>query len=619
MPVKTHFAFAAFLCMFGATDRTQAADTALSSEVRLGACTAKDVRKLFWGPSDRRQIRVLVTRFAGTDDVSTQFGVQVGTSLRDALTPYAREALDLQNSGLLSKNLQVRYIGCVVGDHDRARLLGRAASADVVLWGQTYCNRRHPTSCQQVDLHLEGANSNNRIENSPGATMINQITVKNPSLPEAEDAFKTSLTVVRWLGLDADADNPVRVHSRVELAGANLPRLASRRLKVLLDFVLGLYALHAGRHGLAVKFFDSIEKVTAGVEGAHNLHRMAGMSFVIAGQTDRGLAALQKAHELCQPNDATCRYRTLYRLGWAKARTGHLAEALQHYQDVLVLVQNRNRWFEGSALNRMGHVYAAIGNQKKGQELCEQGRQICRNSGARSCEAEALKNLGDAAADLGSLPDSMELYNQALQIFRKVGDLGGQAATLGSLGRDYLVLGNTDRAQELHEQALSLYQKVGDQQGIAATLCGMGHVAEGQGEYQKAKTLYEQALPITTLAKDRQGEAAILSSMGHAEETLDQQRAKKLYEQAGLLYKQVGDSQGEAAALDSLGKLQADFGQATESITDYERAATLFLVRNPPDQTRAMASLQRGLLLAEQHGLISQAAALQTKISRLIP
>lgn len=611
-------AFSALLVICGWLDSAQAVSVAFSPEEQLGPCMPQEVHTAFSGATGRHQIRVLVTRFAGSTEIEKQFGMQVGNTLRSALASYARDGLDLQNSGLSATGLHVRFIPCVIGDHDHARQIGRAANAEVVLWGQTYCDRHNAMACQHVDLHLGGVNSNS-IENSPGAKIVNRFTIKTPSSLEPEDAFKTSLTVVRWAGLDGDSENPIRIRSRVELAGAHLPQLASRRVRLLLNFVLGLYALRAGRHGLAVQFFDSVEKVSAGVEGAYDLHRIVGTSFVIAGQPERGLLALQKAHDLCESDDNACLHRTSYRLGWAEERMGHSSAALKHYQAALELAQEKNRWIEGSTLGHMGRIYVAIGDNKRGQKLCEQAQEICIESRARSCAAEAIRTQGDVASNLGLTSKAAELYEQALRTFRQAGDLGGEAATLNSQGRNYLTLGDKRLAQECHEQALARYRKVGDQKGIADTLDGLGHVAECQGDTQTAKTLYDQALAIATLAKDPRGEATILSSQGRIIEGLDRPKARELYEKALSLYKQAEDSQGAAAMLDSLGKVLADLGQFAESIADAQKSATLFMQRNPPDLTRAMASLQRGFRLADQNGLVTEAAALKVQMSHLVP
>ena len=136
----------------------------------------------------------------------------------------------------------------------------------------------------------------------------------------------------------------------------------------------------------------------------------------------------------------------LYRLAWVEDRLGQRAAAIKHYSEALNLAQQRNVWFEGAILNRLGRIHAEMGNLQEGQALCERGWNRCKAANADECEAEARINLGSIARDLGRLSDARSQFEQALQIFRSKHNLSGQAAALDALGQAQLILGDKEEA-----------------------------------------------------------------------------------------------------------------------------------------------------------------------------
>lgn len=628
---------------------------ASSIEDPLGDCTEEMVRGLFQGPPERTQIRAFIARLNGNDDASRRFGMKVGNSLRDALDFYAREALVLEKDGLSPRNVLVKFKGCAIADHDHARLIGQAAGADVVLWGKTYCDWRKPKQCLNVDLRGAIIGSYNVQKNSPQAQMNSRVTIQLPNAEEPEQSFKTSLTVVNWVGLDADPDPRVAfsVQRTSELARADLPKLASKRPLMMLDFVLGLYAFRAQRHGLAVKFFQrSQNSVSAGIEGVQDLYGMMGTSYMIAGEPELGLQALKRAIEVCQPGDDKCRDVGLNNLGIAEEHLGRKAEALGHYLESLELSRKQGRhegeastlsnigrlYFyrgdrkkalemydkalslckqvryrdgEATVLNNIGRLYLESGDTKKALEFYELALPILHEVGNQRGEATTLNNMGQAYSRLSDAENAMKLYRQARPIFHHIGDLGGEALILNNIGTLHSSMFETQEALDMHSEALSLFVKIGDIRGEAATFTNIGAAYLNQEKPQKALEKLNQALKLFQQIKDPQGEASALVLISRVYSKLgEKKRALETSEQAVVLFNQIGDIYGTGIALEDLATALAALNRSLEAIVRYQEAATMYRKRKPPALDGARGSLRLAFYLALRHHMGLQAGEL---------
>lgn len=512
------------LCVFA---REQLASAEALTREALGPCRKEDARGAFSnaGPN-HGQFRILVTRFAGTNNHEEEFGIRVGKAIETQLRPYLQKTLKLRQNQLSLADLHIDYIRCALSNHEQARHMGRLAHADLVFWGQTYCGNCSEQRDREVNLNLSFDGISNSIQGSPNAKIETHINVPPP--PKLIDAFKTSLTVVRWEGCGEDGARAVQVDGPIDLANTRLPRLASRRVRLLLDTVLGLYAISKGRHGLAVHLIDETRSDSLSIEGVQDLYRLLGKSLVIAGEPDRGLAVLKESHRLCRADDLSCQAETNYRLGWIYERQNQEYDAIAHYKAGLKFAQQKGRrWIEGAALNGLGRVLAAQGQFKQGQEQCEKGRQVCATSGARICQASSFGCLGKISEARGALAESEGHHQRALRISEQENDLLGEAGARASLAGIYAKQGDQKRSQESYERALYLSRQAGDRRGTGLALSGLAEIAESQGNRQKAFQLYNEALPELRAAKDSLLEPKIRTNLDRLSRVVGLQPVKK--------------------------------------------------------------------------------------------
>ncbi|MBL9044305.1 MAG: tetratricopeptide repeat protein [Myxococcales bacterium] len=551
-----------------------------ASEQRVLPCQPSQVSDLFPEPTEPRpELRVLITSFYGADEASEAYGHHVGSRMREEVESHARQEIKPEYSGLQYSAIRVKFVPCSVDDHEKARTLGHKAQADVVLWGKAFCSGKNPLACQTVMI-----NSGNTIKDSPGARMKNQSgpVVVQPPDPSTPGRFTTSLTVVRWLGLDANAQSQGQVRRSDQVAALGLPELVSDKPRVLIDVVIGLYAARAERHGLAAELLERAKQdVAAGVDGAAELYRLIGGSYLIAGRKEQGLANLEAALRTCRSVDDRCQSVGLANLGWAVDRLGDKAKALSYYKQALPL------W-----------------------------KQV----GDRLGEARSLNNIGLVYSDLGDKAKALSYYEQALPLQKQVGDRSGEATTLNNIGAVYDDLGDKQKALSYYGQALPLQKQVGDRLGEARSLNNIGLVYSDRGDKQKALSYYKQALPLRKQVGDRSGEATTLHNIGAVYSDLgDKAKALSYYKQALPLQKQVGDRSGEAITRDNIAFVLRDVGQLPAAVASFRAAAACHLRRVPPDIKEAVRSLDLALGLALRARLRTEVLDLARQLDTLDP
>lgn len=512
---------AALVAVIGCPGGQRTARAQSAASTRPVECTPKLVKGLPIGPAPARwQLRVLVARFTSEDESLRAEGADVARRVRLDLDSHIRRSLDLKSSGLLTADLRVHEVPCLITTHDHARRIGRAASAQVIFWGHVYGGAHTKGPTQQIHVSV-GKNSSPVVTNSSRVKIVNKPNI-NVLPPAPADTFQTSMTVVRWQGLYADDERETPVHGKARPLSQGSEEMETRNVKSLFDCVLGVFALRVDRHKLAVEFLDACLHAAAGTPGLPTLYRMAGQSLVIAGQPEKGMEILQEAHRLCQRSGAKCQDETLYRLGWAKEHHNQTSGAHEDYQAALDAARQYKRlWFEGAAQNGIGRLHARQGRLQDAQEWCERGRRTCKKSGAHECVAEALRCLAQISVAQGNLPLGEQQYIQALQLSQREQRINGEARATVGLGQFFAQQGRGKQAQDLYEKALLLFEQAGDEQGLATATDGLVRLAESRGEQQKTMDFFKKALSRAESAKDKRVMATLRTSLQKLSASLD--------------------------------------------------------------------------------------------------
>ena len=223
------------------------------------------------------------------------------------------------------------------------------------------------------------------------------------------------------------------------------------------------------------------------------------------------------------PQNRTAEALQLYREGMQQLNRGQFREALETFEQVLVIVRELgDRSSEGRTLNNIGGVYDNLGEYQQALSYYQQALAIRRELGDRSGEGTTLNNIGGVYNNLGEYQQALSYFQQALVISREVGDRSGEGVTLHNMGAIYENLGEYQQALSYYQQALAISREVGDRSGEGVTLHNMGTVYNNLGEYQQALSYFQQALAIMREVGDRSGEGRALNNIASLLEAQNQ-------------------------------------------------------------------------------------------------
>ncbi|MEH2264639.1 tetratricopeptide repeat protein, partial [Nostoc sp.] len=378
------------------------------------------------------------------------------------------------------------------------------------------------------------------------------------------------------------------------------------------------------------RFREAVQLCKSTLELAEDylvLHELARSEQEL-GEVIKAQEYYQQALDSCPAEDEQEKAAIIHNLGYLKANSGEIEEAIALYQQSLVITEQighvRNK---AATLNNLGYLKANSGEIEEAIALYQQSLAIFEQIGDVQGKAATLNNLGYLKANSGEIKEAIALYQQSLAIFEQIGDVQGKAATLHQLGQIKANRGEIEEAIALYQQSLAIFEQIGDVQGKAATLHQLGILKTNRGEIEEAIALYQQSLAITEQIGNVQTQAT-LKNLGYLKANRGEiEEAIALFQQSLALNEQIGNVQGKAATLHEMGILKANRGEIEEAIALYQqslaiteqigdvqgKAATLYqlgqIKANRGEIEEAIALFQQSLALNEQIGNVQGKAA----------
>ncbi|MDQ3765478.1 MAG: tetratricopeptide repeat protein [Actinomycetota bacterium] len=290
-------------------------------------------------------------------------------------------------------------------------------------------------------------------------------------------------------------------------------------------------------------------------------------------------------HAACHINDRAGEAHALTSLGLVHARQGRYGQAIEHFQQAIVLFREINdRGGEARALDSLGLFHWRQGRYGQAIEHFQQAIVLFREINDRGGEARALSNLGLVHWRQGRYEQAAEHHRQALTLFRKTGSHSGEANALGNLGAVYGRQGHYQQAAEHLQQAIAIHHEIGDRIGEAYALDQLGIVYGRQGHYEQAVEHQRQALTLFREICHRDGEPQALNSIGEtlrATGQADQARAQHIT--ALALAIDADDRYEQARAHTGLGDVDHATGDSDQARHHWYHALTLYTDLDVPD------------------------------------
>lgn len=191
-------------------------------------------------------------------------------------------------------------------------------------------------------------------------------------------------------------------------------------------------------------------------------HCSLGVLYLVQGQLDKAIAALERSLELCHTANVPVYLPFVAsRLGAAYAASGRIADGLTHLEQGVDASSGVGRvGFLALSMAWLAQGYLLATRLADASACAEKALDLARTHKERGHEALALKLLGDVARRRDALDRRAgeKFYQQALTLAAELGMAPLQAHCRLALGELYATLESIDAARRETSTAVDSYR-----------------------------------------------------------------------------------------------------------------------------------------------------------------
>lgn len=262
--------------------------------------------------------------------------------------------------------------------------------------------------------------------------------------------------------------------------------------------------------------------------------------------------------------------KSFFEQGWACYNLGEYAQALESFQQALLLYQElRDPKGTADSLRGLGVVHDLLGNYEKALGYFVENLEIHQSLGDLSGQANTLNSIGIVYSKNGQPEEGLEYYRQSHALARQLGEQRLIYVTLSNMGINLKNLGRHEEAEAVLLEALEL---IGGQQHLprGSALSNLALVYERQARTEEAERLHRQSLEHFRTGKYPAGEIEALLGLGRLYLRLGRlEEAQRLLQEALDLAERTAQKPKQFEAQQALAevyKQQGDLAQALERL-----------------------------------------------------
>lgn len=146
----------------------------------------------------------------------------------------------------------------------------------------------------------------------------------------------------------------------------------------------------------------------------------------------------------------------LQNIALVESELGHLAEAIDHYTQVLKIIGPDDPRVFGRILNNSALAQWGMGNHDAALRQYAEALGVARRIDDSWTEALALQGLGSVYSSIGDGSLALDFFRQALELRPADRDARGRAVSLRAIGNILRIQGDAKGALAMHREALRL-------------------------------------------------------------------------------------------------------------------------------------------------------------------
>ncbi|MFF2522085.1 AfsR/SARP family transcriptional regulator [Streptomyces liangshanensis] len=239
-------------------------------------------------------------------------------------------------------------------------------------------------------------------------------------------------------------------------------------------------------------------------------------------------------------------------------------EALDHFEQALLLAEGQGPTYRASATAGLAYVHRLLGQYARAARHFEEAADLAESVGNVNCLVYATNGLGVIDLEQGRVEAAVARFTTCLTVSRAAGYRPGEAQALRCLGQSHRALGAYPAAAAAYRQAARISEDLGDRLTATHATCWLGDVLVRQGEHREGRRLLSRSLWTYREFGNLWGEAATLYALAEAQLAVGRPApALRRAEAAVALWRQIGSRRWLAVGLRTLADAHAQAGDHT--------------------------------------------------------
>jgi len=346
-----------------------------------------------------------------------------------------------------------------------------------------------------------------------------------------------------------------------------------------------------------------------------------GEQLFDTGEYQQAIAVFE---EILRQLPETAIYRcclTLNKIGLCFSRLGNTAEAIDCYQQGLILIGQLEN---STALQRqisllhsnLATAFRDSGDYNEAENYYLQALSITKKINDTQNEAVYLLQLGTLAMVQGDLKLAVQRYQSAMHIIQILNRPKDEAIVWHQLGYIYSEMRSWARAEQSYRESARIKEALGDLKGAARTWHNLAGIVKLQGKLDAAESWYRKVIPVIGQCNQKDL-ACCLNNLANLlqHQTLRVSEARTLADEALAIKKTLDEAGAEIWKTYGLLAQIADKQQDIDAAKSYRKLSRDSYLRFAGMPYR-MQQHER-LIAAVVQALTSQATDLQGKASPL--
>ncbi|MET7645033.1 BTAD domain-containing putative transcriptional regulator [Streptomyces sp. NPDC005426] len=239
-------------------------------------------------------------------------------------------------------------------------------------------------------------------------------------------------------------------------------------------------------------------------------------------------------------------------------------EAVDHFEQALVLAEGEGPTYRASAMAGLAYVHRLLGQYSTAMLRFAEANELAEAAGNVNCLVYATNGLGVIDLEQGRVVAAIERFTKCLRVSRVAGYRPGEAQALRCLGQSHRALGAYPAAADAYRRAVAISEDLDDRLSATHATCWLGDVLIRQGEHREGRRLLARSLWTYREFGNLWGEAATLYALAEAQLAVSRPSpARRRAEAAVRIWRQIGSSRWLAVGLDTLAEAHALAGDHT--------------------------------------------------------